>query len=117
MDNQNLNQSLCKELFRGELDVTPSKEEQKEYERSKSQTQQYKRLMMRLDYDDKFVKEMETVPKNMEAFCGTKNNMFLQSRDHMEAAKKSLVMQRRQQERIISSPLSCDFFMAKKNVH
>ena len=76
MDNDELNKSLCEEMFSGEIDVTEKPDG------DKSQARKHRDGLHKFNYKDLGIlqKAVEALRK-MEIFCKTKKNMFLPIRD------------------------------------
>ena len=80
MDFKNLNETMCEEMFGGELDVTEETVDASETD--KSQVRQYRDwLHERNDKQLGILRKAESALEKMENFCRTEKNMHLPIRD------------------------------------
>ena len=86
MEKQNSNDSMCEELFRGELDVVEVPDDCE-----KSQARQHRNWLHQLNERDwcSLQKVMDTL-KRMEDFCQTKKNMFLFIKKRLTVALRNM---------------------------
>ena len=88
MENENLNKSLCEELFGGELDVV---EVPDSIECEKSQAGHHRDWLYWLNEAEWcIVQKVVRILKEIENFCKTKKNMFLPIRNGITKALREL---------------------------
>ena len=89
MENENLNKTMCEELFGGELDVTEKTPDP--FESDKSQVWQYwDWLHERNESQLKILQKVETAQEKMDSLSRTKKNMHLPIRECIQEARKEL---------------------------